>query len=352
MAEEKGLLLNFEAAVAGGIPVIKIMREALAANSITRVFGILNGTCNYILTRMEQEGLSFEACLADAQRLGYAEADPTFDVEGHDTAHKLSILTSLAFGTQIAVDDIYVEGISNITPADIHAAADLGYRIKLLGVAQRTDTRHRAARAPDHGAARFRRSRRSTASPMRSRSRPTFVGQLAAVRPGRRRQRHGLGGRRRHRRHRQERGRPPACAGLRRPASAPCSPTGRRKMRAHEGGYFIRLSVNDRAGVFAAIASRMAAGGNLAEIDRAAPAAPRRRSGRGRRAAGDPRHPRDDGSGHRQRAEGDRHGRSPRRAPADDPHRELRPGLFQSILFGMALGNALQAGGLFRDTQP
>ena len=94
------MLLNYEAAVAGGIPVIKTMREAMAGNSVSRVFGILNGTCNYILTRMEAEGLSFDACLKDAQRLGYAEADPTFDIEGHDTAHKLSILTSLAFGTQ------------------------------------------------------------------------------------------------------------------------------------------------------------------------------------------------------------------------------------------------------------
>ncbi len=138
LSEANGLLLNFEAAVAGGIPVIKVMRESLAGNSISRVFGILNGTCNYILTRMEQEGLSFADCLADAQRLGYAEADPTFDIEGNDTAHKLSILTSIAFGTQIAADDIYLEGISNISQADIRAAHDLGYRIKLLGVALKT----------------------------------------------------------------------------------------------------------------------------------------------------------------------------------------------------------------------
>src|SRR5690606_12226508 len=139
VAEKNGVLLNYEAAVAGGIPVIKTMREALAGNTVSRVFGILNGTCNYILTRMEAEGLTFEACLADAQRLGYAEADPTFDIEGYDTAHKLAILTSLAFGSRIAPDDIYLEGISNITQADIRAASELGYRIKLLGVAQRTD---------------------------------------------------------------------------------------------------------------------------------------------------------------------------------------------------------------------
>lgn len=139
-AESDGLILNYEAAVAGGIPIIKTMRELLAANAMERIYGILNGTANYILTRMQQDELSFEECLADAQRLGYAEADPTFDIEGFDTAHKLAILTSLAFGTQIAADKIYIEGISNISLSDIHAAAELGYRIKLLGVAQRTPT--------------------------------------------------------------------------------------------------------------------------------------------------------------------------------------------------------------------
>ncbi len=114
---KKGVLLNYEAAVAGGIPVIKTMREAMAGNTISRVFGILNGTCNYILTRMEAEGIAFDACLKDAQRLGYAEADPTFDIEGHDTAHKLSILSCIAFGHRIAADDIFMEGISNITQA-------------------------------------------------------------------------------------------------------------------------------------------------------------------------------------------------------------------------------------------
>src|SRR5690606_20746489 len=102
IAEKNGLLLHYAAAVAGGIPGIKTSREALAGNQVNRVFGILNGTCNYILTRMEAEGISCQDCLADAQRLGYAEADPTFDIEGHDTAHKLSILTSLAFGCEIS----------------------------------------------------------------------------------------------------------------------------------------------------------------------------------------------------------------------------------------------------------
>src|SRR5271156_3619329 len=138
MAERHGVALNFEAAVAGGIPIVKTLREGLNGASFTRIYGILNGTCNYILSRMEQDRLSFADCLRDAQRLGYAEADPTFDVEGHDTAQKLSILASLAFGTRIAPDAVYVEGISSITPADLAAASELGYRIKLLGVAVRT----------------------------------------------------------------------------------------------------------------------------------------------------------------------------------------------------------------------
>jgi homoserine dehydrogenase len=138
LAESNGVLLNFEAAVAGGIPVIKVMRESLTGNSIQRIYGILNGTCNYILTRMQREDMGFAECLAEAQRLGYAEADPAFDIEGNDTAHKLAILTSLAFGTEIASDEVYVEGITNISIDDIHAADELGYRIKLLGVAQRT----------------------------------------------------------------------------------------------------------------------------------------------------------------------------------------------------------------------
>ncbi|MBL8565664.1 MAG: homoserine dehydrogenase [Hyphomicrobiaceae bacterium] len=140
LAEEKGVALNFEAAVAGGIPVIKTLRESLLANSVNRVYGILNGTCNFILTKMQEEGRPFADVLAEAQALGYAEADPTFDVGGFDTAHKLAILTSLAFGTKVALEEIYVEGIENITEGDINAAEDLGYRIKLLGVAVRTGT--------------------------------------------------------------------------------------------------------------------------------------------------------------------------------------------------------------------
>ena len=137
-AEKHGGALNFEAAVGAAIPIVKTLREGLAAAGINRVYGILNGTCNYILTRMEQEGLSFAECLKDAQRLGYAEANPSFDVDGHDTAQKLAILASLAFGTKVAQGAVYVEGISSIAPEDLRAAADLGYRVKLLGVAVRT----------------------------------------------------------------------------------------------------------------------------------------------------------------------------------------------------------------------
>ncbi|AXK79702.1 homoserine dehydrogenase [Pseudolabrys taiwanensis] len=138
LAEKNNVALNYEAAVGAAIPIVKTLREGLAGNEIARIYGILNGTCNYILTRMEQEGLSFADCLKDAQRLGYAEADPTFDIEGHDTAQKLSILASLAFGTKVDESAIYVEGISSIAPADLAAADELGYRVKLLGVAVKT----------------------------------------------------------------------------------------------------------------------------------------------------------------------------------------------------------------------
>jgi homoserine dehydrogenase len=139
LAEQHGVALNFEAAVGGAIPIVKTLRESLSGNSFARVYGILNGTCNYILTRMEQEKLSFAECLRDAQRLGYAEADPTFDVDGFDTAQKLAVIASLAFGTRVNPDAVYVEGISSITPEDLDAADALGYRVKLLGVALRTE---------------------------------------------------------------------------------------------------------------------------------------------------------------------------------------------------------------------
>ena len=139
LAEKSGAPFAFEAAVAGGIPVVKTLREGLGGAKVSRVFGILNGTCNYILTRMLAEQRSFADCLKEAQRLGYAEANPTFDIGGFDTAHKIAILTSLAFGSEIDVAAVHVEGIETITLADLRAADQLGYKIKLLGVASRTE---------------------------------------------------------------------------------------------------------------------------------------------------------------------------------------------------------------------
>ncbi|MDA0651954.1 MAG: homoserine dehydrogenase [Proteobacteria bacterium] len=137
-AEAKNLSLGFEAAVAGGIPIIKALREGLAGNVVSGLYGILNGTCNYILSTIRETGREFDDVLADAQKLGYAEADPSFDVDGIDTAHKLAILTSVAFGCRINFDDISVEGIRHVTALDIRFAEELGYRIKLLGITRRT----------------------------------------------------------------------------------------------------------------------------------------------------------------------------------------------------------------------
>jgi homoserine dehydrogenase len=135
LAEKNGVVLAFEAAVAGGIPIIGALRSGLAANKILRIAGILNGTCNYISTTMQHEQRDFADVLADAQKLGYAEADPSFDIDGIDTAHKVAILTSLAFGTVPNVAAVHVEGIRRISLADIAYAASFGYRIKLLGIA-------------------------------------------------------------------------------------------------------------------------------------------------------------------------------------------------------------------------
>jgi homoserine dehydrogenase len=137
-AERAGVPLAFEAAVAGGIPVIKALREGLAGNRITRVAGILNGTCNYILTVMREHGREFSEVLAEAQKLGYAEADPAFDVDGIDAAHKLAILAALAFGRPVDFGAVHVEGIRNVSALDIAFATELGYRIKLLGIARRS----------------------------------------------------------------------------------------------------------------------------------------------------------------------------------------------------------------------
>ncbi len=139
-AEENGSILRFEAAVAGGIPVIKSLSEGLAGNSINRIMGVMNGTCNYILTRMESSGLSYEEVFSEANELGYLEADPNLDIGGIDAAHKLSILSSIAFGTEINFNGVELDGIDKITINDIHQAADMGFRIKLLGVSQMTSS--------------------------------------------------------------------------------------------------------------------------------------------------------------------------------------------------------------------
>ncbi|WP_294930439.1 homoserine dehydrogenase [uncultured Paracoccus sp.] len=138
LAEGLGRVIRFEAAVAGGIPVIKAMTESLAGNRINRVMGVMNGTCNYILTRMESAGLPYEEVFEEARQLGYLEADPTLDVGGIDASHKLAILSSIAFGTRPAFDAVEIEGIERVSIDDIRRAADMGYRIKLLGVAQMT----------------------------------------------------------------------------------------------------------------------------------------------------------------------------------------------------------------------
>ncbi len=136
-ARVKGVDVGFEASVGGGIPILRAVREGLASDRIERVYGILNGTTNYILTEMKEKGESFDRVLREAQRLGYAEADPTFDVDGVDAAHKITILASMAFGCRVPFDQAYTEGIRDLTPQDIEYAADFGYDIKLLGIAKR-----------------------------------------------------------------------------------------------------------------------------------------------------------------------------------------------------------------------
>src|SRR5580693_1727940 len=246
LAERSGAELFFEAAVGGGIPVIKTLRESLAGNAIQRVSGILNGTCNYILSRMETENLPFEVCLSEAQRLGYAEADPTFDVGGFDTAHKLAILASLAFGAKIDAGAVSVEGIETITLADLSAADELGFRIKLLGVAERTA----------HGVEqRVHPTMVAKSAPLAQTMgvlNADAIGELTLVGPG-------AGG--------------DATAsavaadivdiarGVRVPPfgrpAASLVEADRVPMQRHEGGYYVRLAVVDRPGAMGAIAARM-----------------------------------------------------------------------------------------------
>jgi homoserine dehydrogenase len=258
LAESRGVSLNFEAAVAGGIPIIKTLREALAGNQVTRVTGILNGTCNYILTRMEKEGLSFEACLKEAQRLGYAEADPTFDVGGFDTAHKLALLASLAFGTEIdaSAEALSVDGITSITLADIQAADELGYRIKLLGIAEATpdgvEQRVHPTMVPKSSAiARIDGVLNAVAVEA------DFVGRLMLVGPG-------AGG---------DAtassvvsdiadiARGTALKTMGKPAQAMRRGARRSGPTSSAAGFFVRLTVFDRPGAFASIATQMASRG-------------------------------------------------------------------------------------------
>ncbi len=253
LAEARGVSLNFEAAVAGGIPIIKTLRESLAGNRVDRVFGILNGTCNYILTRMQAERLSFDVCLKEAQRLGYAEADPTFDVGGFDTGHKLALLTSLAFGSEIDVDAIQVEGITEVTLDDIEKADELGYKIKLLGIAERNagggiEQRVHPTMVPKSSAiARIDGVLNAVAVEA------DFVGKLMLVGPG-------AGG---------DAtassvisdiadiARGTALSVMGKP-SEHMTPYLKSNVAGHSGGYYVRLSVHDRPGAFAAIATRMA----------------------------------------------------------------------------------------------
>ena len=139
LAEQNNLMVQFEAAVAGGIPIIKALREGLAANNIQSIAGIINGTSNFILTEMREKGSAFADVLKEAQALGYAEADPTFDIEGHDAGHKITIMSALAFGTPVNFEACYLEGISRLESRDIQYAEELGYRIKLLGITRKTE---------------------------------------------------------------------------------------------------------------------------------------------------------------------------------------------------------------------
>ena len=252
LAEDKRAALAYEASVAGGIPIVKTLREGLAGNSIERVYGILNGTCNYILSKMETEEMPFDVCLKEAQRLGYAEADPTFDIGGFDTAHKLAILACLAFGTEIDAEAISVEGIEHVTLADLKAADELGYRIKLLGVAQRTPHGVEQRVHPT-----MVRKTTSIAQVMGVTNAVTIdadaVHELTLVGPG-------------------AGGNATASAvvadiadiarGVRsRPLGLPraaLTKVKRVEMQRHEGGYYIRLAVFDKSGAFAGIATRMA----------------------------------------------------------------------------------------------
>jgi homoserine dehydrogenase len=252
LAESHNVSLYFEAAVGGGIPIIRAMRDGLVGNRVTHLSGILNGTCNYILTRMEKEHIAFEDILKDAQSKGYAEADPTFDIDGFDTAHKLALLTSLAFGTKIDLDNMDVEGIRTIQLTDILAADELGYRIKLLGVAVESD----------HGIEqRVHPTMVPKEAPIAQISGVTnavsvhgdTLGEIVLSGPG-------AGGAATASAVVADLGdlaRGITIPSLARPLSN-LKPFKKAPLKVHEGGYYVRLSVFDRTGAFAAIAARMA----------------------------------------------------------------------------------------------
>jgi homoserine dehydrogenase len=252
LAERHHVALNFEAAVGGAIPIIKTLREGLAGNALARVYGILNGTCNYILTRMEQDGLTFAECLKDAQRLGYAEADPSFDVDGHDTAQKLAILASLSFGIKVDPDAVYVEGISTITPEDLEAADELGYRIKLLGVAVATEAGieqrvHPTMVPKDSAIAQVMGVTNAVTID------PDPINEITLVGPG-------AGGEATASAVVSDIG--DIARGVRTPPfgrpSAHLAVSAKAPMQRHEGGYYIRMLAVDRPGTAATIATRLA----------------------------------------------------------------------------------------------
>jgi len=252
LAEQTHAPLAFEAAVCGGVPIIKTLREAMAGNRVRRVSGILNGTCNFILSKMETERLPFDVCLKEAQRLGYAEADPSFDVGGFDTAHKLSILAALAFGARIDAEAISVEGIENITLADLVAADELGFRVKLLGVAAATGHGVEQRVHPTMVA-----KTTPLAQTMGVLNAVTIdgdaVGALTLVGPG-------AGGDATASAVAADIAdiaRGGAALAFGRPVAA-LTALDRVSLQRHEGGYYVRLSVLDRPGAMAKIATRMA----------------------------------------------------------------------------------------------
>ncbi len=249
LAEAKGVPIACEAAVAGGIPIVKALREGLAANRISRVFGILNGTCNYILTQMQTSGRGFADVLSEAQALGYAEADPSFDVDGIDAAHKLAVLAGIAFNRPMDFSAVHIEGIRAVEAVDIEYARDLGYRIKLLAIARRTATGieqrvHPCMVAADSAIAHVDGVFNAVVAEGDFVDRTMYVGRGAGAGPTASAVVADLID--------VARGRVPPLfgVGIARLADIPASP-----MRRHVGPYYVRLNVLDRPGVIADVAA-------------------------------------------------------------------------------------------------